>query len=187
MTGAKGRISAAMSAALLLMASMTAGSGEAPPAAQVPVAATPVMRNETLEELDEVQVKGTKLWQMRERIVAAEERFFKLYNELNTEDDYDVNCAREAPLGTRLKSRICRVQYFEDAEAEYAQAMLTGGYAPNPQMVALERGDDYRKHALKVINSDPRLRKLIKEREELEQRYLKERKKRFKGRWIIFE
>ncbi len=59
--------------------------------------------------------------------------------------------------------------------------------APDPQLVELERRDEYKQAALKVINGDARLRRLVREREELEKRYLAERKKRFKGRWILFE
>lgn len=139
------------------------------------------------EELEEVVVRGTKLWQMREAIVNAEKRFYALYNELNTNDDFDVHCDLEAPLGTRLKSRVCRVAYVADAQADFAQALLAGYEAPSPEIVQLERADEYRAAALKVINGDKRLLKLARERERLEAKYLEERRKRFKGRWILFE
>lgn len=138
-------------------------------------------------ELDEVVVRGTKLWQMREAILNAEKRFYALYNELNADDDFDVHCDMEAPLGTRLESRVCRVAYVADAQADFAQALLAGYEAPRPEIVALERANEYRAAALKVINSDKRLLKLVKERERLEAKYLEERRKRFKGRWILFE
>jgi argininosuccinate synthase len=54
-------------------------------------------------------------------------------------------------------------------------------------MVALERAPIYEATALAVINAHPELRKLIREREELEKKYVETRKKRFKGKWILFE
>lgn len=139
------------------------------------------------QELGEVVVRGTRLWQMRAAILEAEQRFYARYNELNTRDEFDVHCASEAPLGTRLKQRVCRVAFIRDAQADYAQALFTGGVAQDSQLVELERRDEYHAHALAVINGDRRLRALARERERLQQRYEEERRKRFKDRWIIFE
>ena len=152
-------------------------------AAPAPVAGS----DDELQELDEVEVTGTRLWKMRQQLVELEDRFYALYNELNENDDFDVTCRMEAPLGTRLRKRNCKVAYVEDAEAEQGQAFVRGEFAPDPQLIALERQTEYRAAALKVINSDKRLRRLIEERMKLEERYESERKRRFKGRWILFE
>jgi len=138
-------------------------------------------------ELPEVQVMGKRLSQMRQDIIKTEDKFFALFNELNKDDDYDVHCGNEARTGTRLKQRVCRVHYYEKAQADEARAMLTGDYAPPADMIALERGAEYEKKALAVINAHPELRKLIRERDALEKKYAATRKQRFKGRWILFE
>ena len=39
-------------------------------------------------DLDEVQVLGKKLWQMREEMLEAEERFYTQYNKINTEERF---------------------------------------------------------------------------------------------------
>jgi len=138
-------------------------------------------------ELPEVQVMGKRLSQMRQDIIKTEDKFFALFNELNKDDDYDVHCGNEARTGTRLKQRVCRVHYYEKAQADEARAFLTGDYAPPADMIALERGPEYEKKALAVINAHPELRKLIRERDALEKKYNATRKERFKGRWILFE
>ena len=102
-------------------------------------AATEPASSSTERVLEEVVIEGMAAWQLQQAILETEDRFFALYNELNKDRDYDVRCANEAPLGTRLKRRICRVQFFEDAEAAQARAFLTGEYAPSPEMVMLER------------------------------------------------
>ena len=53
--------------------------------------------------------------------------------------------------------------------------------------MGLEREPLYQDRALAVINAHPELRKLIRERDELEKKYEETRKKRFKGKWILFE
>jgi hypothetical protein len=152
-----------------------ADAGEQPPAA----AAQPVVADELV--LDEAVVKGTRLWKLREDMVRTEEQFYKLFNELNTEDDFDVHCRMEAPLGTRLKKRICRIAFYEDAEAEAAQALLAGQMVIDPNLVMLQRQTEYTKHTLAIINSDQRLLKLVRQRAEIEKKYDAERKRRFKG------
>jgi hypothetical protein len=149
----------------------------------VPVAG----QEEPLQELDEVEVTSTRLWKMRAQLVELEEKFNALYNELNENDDFDVVCRMEAPLGTRIRKRICKVAFYVEAEVERAQAILTGHFAPDPQVVALERQAEYRAAAVEVIKSDKRLLRLIEERIALEERYKAERKRRFKGRWFLFD
>lgn len=172
----------ALAVCLLLTLQMSAGAHAAEGSAPLGLS-----RSEELDELDEARVKATKLWQMREKMVALEEQFYARYNELNKDNDFDVHCAMEAPLGTRLKKRVCRIQFFEDAQAEEARAFLDGSVVQSADMVTLQRKDEFKVAMLAVINSDNQLRKLIREREELEKRYIAERKRRFKGRWILFE
>jgi hypothetical protein len=149
-------------------------------------AASPEAVSESTE-LPEVQVMGKRLYEMRQDIIKAEDKFFALFNELNTDDDYDVHCNVEAPTGTRLKQRVCRLQFYEKAQAEEAQALLRGEFAPPADLVAVERGAEYEKKALAVINAHPELRRLVREREALDKKYKATRKERFKGRWILFE
>jgi hypothetical protein len=139
------------------------------------------------QELDEVIVSGMTLREMREAIVAAEQRFYDLYNELNQDDDFDIHCREHAPLGTRIKQRQCLIAFQEEAQMMYARAMLNGEYSADPVMMALELRDEFRRNALAIINGDARLLRLVKERERLEEKYKAERRKRFKGRWILFE
>ncbi len=132
------------------------------------------------DELDEVTVEGSSFARMRMDMVALEKRFYALYNQLNQNDDFDVNCNSEAPLGSHIQRRVCRVVYYEKAQAEYAQALMLGYGAPPPEVVELERRNDYRASVLKVLNSDQRLLRLVREREALEKRYYQALKKRFK-------
>jgi hypothetical protein len=144
------------------------------------------------EELEEALVSGRKLHQLRADVIAAEDRFYELFNELNTNDDYDVHCTQDQPTGTRISHRACRPVFYARAQEDEARSLLNElqGFAaavvPSPQVVALERNADMTRSMLEVINKDPRLVKLVRERERLEKRYVAERKKRMKGRLIRF-
>jgi hypothetical protein len=70
-------------------------------------------------ELDEILVHGKRLQQ---RIIEAEDEFYKLYNQINKDDDYDTNCAMlnlSADTGSRLNSRLCMPVFVANAVADY--------------------------------------------------------------------
>jgi hypothetical protein len=140
-----------------------------------------------VEELDEITIEGKKLYQLRMAVTETEDRFYKLFNELNTNDDYDVQCANQAPTGSRITRRVCKPVFYANAEAEYAQALVGGYYAPPATMVALERTDEYQKAMREMVERNPKLRRLLIERDRLERNYIKARKERFKGRLILSE
>jgi len=107
-------------AAICLASAAVTLAAEAPPA---PVAATTSAPSaqgpEVLEELDEVVVRGRRL---QEAIVEAERDFYKLYNQLNKNDDYDVNCAYlnnpDSP-GSRIQMRMCIPGFVADAMVDW--------------------------------------------------------------------
>jgi hypothetical protein len=176
---------AGMRAATVLMAMLTvAGVAQAASDAQPPNVSVPVVAPMQPEDqlLDEVVVKDTRLWRFRQEMARTEEKFFALYNELNKNDDFDVHCNGETPLGTHIQKRVCRIAFYERAQVEAVQELLDGGVVMNPELVLLERWPEYRRNALAVINGDQRLLKLVRLRETIEKRYNEERKRRFKGR-----
>jgi hypothetical protein len=144
------------------------------------------------EELDEVTVKGNRLWQIRKAISDTEERFYARFNKLNSDNDFDIYCSQSAPLGTRFPSRRCLPNFYMDALMEDANNLIAdvlavgfqgtlGGHA---EVIWLERHDEYRQKALAVINNDRQLRVLIQQREALGKKFIERRKEIFKDRWI---
>jgi hypothetical protein len=157
----------------------------APPASLAlvaPAAATEKPAQE-LQELDEVVVTGGRLY---DRIVKAEDKFFKLYNELNEDDDFDTNCANVIiDSDSRIEQRFCMPSFFADAKAEQVRlsqyclslqqtdeesGTITGGACyepPSAETLFFHRRSDYVTNMLKVINSDPDLKKIAEEVEGL--------------------
>jgi hypothetical protein len=166
--------------ALLLVVLPAPAALAAPDAASAP----PVSGTTNAGETDEVIVSANRLWQIRKAMIETEDRFYARYNKLNADGDFDMICGVSAPLGTRIQSRRCQVSFVIDAQFTAANAELTGGFAPPPELVLLERYDEYRRHALRIINNDPELRRLIRQREMLGARLVSRQKEIFSTRWI---
>jgi hypothetical protein len=156
------------------------------PATAAPDAAALAGREESV--LDEALVLGTQLWKLRKKTIEVEDRFNALYNQLNKDQDFDVHCHVETPPDRIIKERVCRVAFLENAQEVEVKGLLDGHSAPPADMVAQARQADFEENFLKVINSDPRLRKLVREREALEKKYGEELKRRVANRsWFRFE
>jgi hypothetical protein len=153
----------------------------------------PVSPGENLDELV-IRAKRLKLREMRAQIVEVENRFYAKYNELNTNDDYDIHCREYAATGSISKDRVCRASFEERLDIHYARdvmRMMDGvGTVPPPQAPDRELLEKYallRKHALKVINANPELRRMVREREALDKAYNEEQRIRLNGRVYVLE
>jgi hypothetical protein len=152
----------------------------------------------TTDITDEVLVRGTRLRELKAAIVAAEDRFYVRYNELNKVDAYDILCALDAHTGTKLKQRRCFTKVQLEAKARNAletlqmfqeQGMGLTGRPPNtdPTAVWLAHFDDYSSNMLYLLKVNPDLRRLARESENAQKRYDAEYKRRLKGRLILIE
>lgn len=161
-----------------------------------PPAGTSVDANELL---DEVVVRGTRLWELRAAVIKAQDRLIARYNDLNRDNDFDIGCHTDAPTGTRFLRRYCWTRLREREEQNDASAYVywatdtiidpnTGqvrlkdelppaGQAP---VRMLERAEDYEENLIKLLQDHPELRKLAKQHGEARRRYeaaIQERRK----------
>jgi hypothetical protein len=129
--------------------------------------------------LDEVQVSGTRLWQLRAAVIDAEDRLLARYNELNLADEFDIECETRTPTGTHISSRYCFTVLQKRIEQNNAWATMTyllnqdvaGMTAPvEGQIQLLERAADYRKNLLTLLQEDAGLRALAKQHGEVRRR-----------------
>jgi hypothetical protein len=155
----------------------------------LPVAASAV-EQAAGEEMEELEIRGTRLYEMRAAIVKTEDRFFARYNELNKIHEFDIVCNQRAETGTKITKRVCRTRAVDTAQADEARGLLQdviqdGGassHAPEAAQVLLGKESEYEANMLKILNSDRELKKLVKEHDQLEQRYAKARIEQFKTR-----
>ncbi len=166
---------------LLLLAPLALGAS----AAETPLAE---------ESLDEVVVSGAKLSEMMREMVKVEDKFFKRYNELNTNDEFDTYCKMETRAGTAIRRRYCHSGYeakaLEIQGQDYALFLQNNaaadwnpgqpmpppptlmGAPPTPASVTIEaRRKDYQQNVREVVARNPELLPLLQERNDLGQRY----------------
>jgi hypothetical protein len=88
------------------------------------------------EEPEEVIVRGRRLADFRAELDTAQLRVYEVFNELNTDDTFDVHCQRESVTGTRTRRQICRPEFKNDIAGDAAKAWINalidvcGGVSP---------------------------------------------------------
>ena len=143
--------------------------------------------------LDEVVVSGTRVREMREAVIKAEDRVVARYNELNQVDDLDIRCLKYTPTGTRLSYRFCLTRLQERAQQTDATQFMTymrnsdvsnGEAPPNREtgVRLMERLDDYRKNMEQLLQDNPDLRELVAQQAEALRRYEAAQRMRLKGK-----
>ncbi len=178
---------------LVLCAVETTASAQS----SVAVVTTQPSQNQDGVALDEVVVRGQRLALLREEIVEAEDRFYARYNELNSNDEFDIVCQRRQRTGTIMVTRVCFPRIVEIATgteaAAIAEAYDRNKYngegedkAARPQgtpasVVLAAKSPEYKAGMLRLLRKHPELRALVAEQEELQRRYDRARKKQSRG------
>jgi hypothetical protein len=75
---------------------------------------------------DEVVVRGRRLTDLRFEVEQAQERAYAIFNELNSDDDFDVYCREERRHHSRATQRVCRAQFESRISSSAAGEYLAG-------------------------------------------------------------
>ena len=77
--------------------------------------------------IEEIQVLGSRtLYSIRMEIVDEENKIFSMFNELNSDDDFDILCDNIAPTGSHIKQRVCEPRFVTETRARMAQDFMLG-------------------------------------------------------------
>ena len=106
-----------MRIAALGLVLMTASAGSAALAQSAPAAGV-------APDTEEVIVRGRRLTDLRFEVEQAQERAYAIFNELNSDDDFDVFCRYERRHHSRAKVRLCRAQFEHRISAEAAKEYM---------------------------------------------------------------
>lgn len=165
---------------------------------------------ETERALDEVLVQGRRgLQNLRTQMIALEDRFYARYNDLNMDDRFDIHCADVAATGSLIEHRTCEVAFesraHEDEGQRHHRALMysmpngpsntptyatggedTGGkewIAPVPAIVAITmQRQEFRDTMMKITGEDAELIEMLRQRQDLANRYEKMRRRIFGDR-----
>jgi hypothetical protein len=142
--------------------------------------------SDTLEyTLPEVIVKGdNSMSSLEKEVIRAEELKFKVFNNLNSTDDFDISCEWRAQLGTRIKKWSCDAGYMEKARwmATNDWLMGIGPFITENQLVAqnIDKTRALNKEMKTLAITHPELAIAMVNAHELNEFYKEERRKRYK-------
>jgi hypothetical protein len=156
---------------LVLPGALAAGEATDQPGVKAP--------GERVEELDEVAILGKSWRRLQREMTAAEDRFYRRFNELNTRDAFDIHCRMEKETGTLVPKRQCRIQFLAEAQALDAQEFYRGlfnGWGVNAPLAALtpkwlQNRDEYLRTARALLEQHPDLMALAMEWQRLQRQY----------------
>lgn len=81
------------------------------------------------EPPEEVVVRGRRIGELRADIEVARRRAYDIFNEINSNDEFDVRCRKESRPGTNVPAQICRARFeydiSADAASEYMSTLFT--------------------------------------------------------------
>jgi hypothetical protein len=70
---------------------------------------------------DEIIVIGKSPAEIRAQIIKAEEAVYDRFNEINSNDEFDIHCRQETPTGSHIGRRVCQANFWRDALADAGQ------------------------------------------------------------------
>jgi hypothetical protein len=91
---------------------------------------------------DEVIVRGRRGAELRLEIERAENAVFARFNEINSDDRFDIVCRLEPAVGSRIDRRVCLSNDWRAQSAEHAGALirhLRGEGGPLPEIFLIEQ------------------------------------------------
>jgi hypothetical protein len=85
---------------------------------------------------EEVVVQGQRRAAVRAEIELAEDAVYERFNAINSDDEFDIECRREAVTGSKMLRRICEPNFWREENANAARETviaLQGGSALSVQ------------------------------------------------------
>jgi hypothetical protein len=129
----------------------------------------------TLAAEEEIVVRGRLTdAALRKQIEQAQEAFYGRFNEINSNDGFDIHCRQEVELGSRIPRRICRPNFWREAQATAGTEtvrMLQGSYAAPAEMYmggARHQAGLLDEELRRLAGEDPQLRRTLIEMTNLE-------------------
>jgi hypothetical protein len=86
--------------------------------------AAPPASNPDAPPEDEIIVQGKPLEEIRLRIERAENDVYTRFNEINSDDSYDIHCYERPPTNSHILKRVCMSNAARAADVAIAQATV---------------------------------------------------------------
>jgi len=127
--------------------------------------------------IEEVIVPGRTPEKLRVEIERLETDVYERFNALNSNDEFDIHCLKQAPTGSNIPLRTCAPNFVIQAESDSAEKMLTDGrggagnnYNPAEHAMRMEeKGRELTAEMQRVAREDERLLRDLVRLDELKQ------------------
>lgn len=164
--------------ALALLVLPAAGLGQESSAVEPEASDSP-----DLPDMEEVIVYGrASLGFLRSEVFDAEDSYFSAFNDLNSTDEFDITCRREAPPGTRIARRVCRAKFVADLEYKsFREGVPFATFAPLVQQKEALLQSEMRE----LLAEHPEFLNALSEFDSVQERYESEREQRCAGRKLF--
>lgn len=146
----------------------------------------PIPAEEPPRMIEEVIVLGSKsLFDLKLEMYRAEEALYDLFNSLNMDDDFDVHCYKEAPVGSHIKQRVCKTNFHRNLLAKASQRMMLGEPYVSPA-AEIKYMNERLLHDMTVKTlENPEMLEALTRANEAKQALESERKRRCEGRLLF--
>ena len=152
-----------------------AATAETSVASAPPSVGEPAAGLESDEAIDEITVFGTRSLRTIERLMeSADETLFGLFNELNTDDKFDVYCGKENRVGSKTKVRVCKSNFERGVMTE---AWEGAAFNDNSSTFELPKAEirrhraEMRQEMTRLVVEHPELMRALDRRTALQQAY----------------
>lgn len=145
-----------------------------------------VQEEDSSEPIEEIVVRGYKpLVHLKREMYDAEEALYDIFNSLNSDNDYDIHCYKEAPTGTKFKQRVCKAEKMGKILAEQTQAMMRGEPYVFPTYEINKMNERMLAEMTEMVESQPEYLNALVKFIEAKQILESEHKRRCEGRFLI--
>jgi hypothetical protein len=145
-----------------------------------------VQTQESSEPIEEIVVHGHKsIIDLKYEMYEAEETLYDVYNSLNSDDDYDIRCYKEAPTGSKIKRRVCRTEKLGDILAGRTQRMMRGEPYVSPTAEIKKMKERMLAEMTELASTHPEYLKALESYDAKKKTWESERKRRCEGRIFI--
>lgn len=117
---------------------------------------------EAEQEIDEIVVTGEKsLRQVRREIRMLDLQIYSMFNELNTDDDYDIVCRKITRIGSNIVRNKCKAKLYWDSLSELAEDTDGGYLMPQPVSNPQKHTAVFRAKLASLADENAALRKAL--------------------------
>ncbi|MDJ0916352.1 MAG: hypothetical protein QNJ05_01225 [Woeseiaceae bacterium] len=129
--------------------------------------------DQSATDVEEITVVGEEsVPRLRSKLRRLDQEFFRLYNELNTNDELDMICKRETRIGSQMPRTVCRSRLHRERQSEQAQDLLDedGSYFAVSRSWRARHYKKVRDNVMRVLGESAELTQMMESRAALRRR-----------------